>query len=173
MYLRVETRHRAKNKAVERLTDKTRETEQRRDEIELSEGWEHRLWRRMPWSQPMLEVTALEDKAYVIEEWRKEVTEEDVERDEHRARMIRKLAAARRAADDGRRSASAPHAAPRRTKSAPGVFQCRRAAHCSTDRRAPQPGALRRCSSVLTRTSLAAERVLTPVLPAFQRRWAS
>lgn len=92
MYLRVGTRQRAKNEAVERLTDKTRESKQERDQIELSEGWEHMLWRRLPWSHPLPELTAQEDKADVIEEWRRQVTDEDVEKAEHLARTIRAVA---------------------------------------------------------------------------------
>jgi hypothetical protein len=93
MYLRVGTRQRAKNEAVERLTDKTRESKQERDRIELSEGWEHKLCRRTPWYHPLPELMALEDKADVIEKWRKQVTDEDVDRAEHRAKMIREIAA--------------------------------------------------------------------------------
>ena len=92
IYLRIGQRQRAKNEVIKRLTDQTREAKQYRDQIELSEGFEHRLWRRTPWSRPLPELTALDEKADVIEKWREEVTEEEVEEAERYGKTIRKAA---------------------------------------------------------------------------------
>jgi hypothetical protein len=91
MYLRIWEKGQAKEEVVKRLTDQQRDAKQYRDQIELSEGWEHRVWRWIR-SKPLPELMVWNGKADVIEEWHKPVTAEEVEKDEGRLQSIRKIA---------------------------------------------------------------------------------
>jgi hypothetical protein len=90
-YLRIWEKQKAKDEVIKRLTDQQRDSKQYRDEIELSEGWEHTLWRRLA-GKPLPELTVGGDKAAIIEKWNTAVTGEDVDKAESRRKAIRKVA---------------------------------------------------------------------------------
>jgi hypothetical protein len=91
LYLRKFDKQQAKDEVLKRLGDQLRDATRYRQEIELSEGWHHRAWRRIA-SKPLPELSAEQEKSDVIDRWKKPVTDEDIQGAEKTSSLIRRLA---------------------------------------------------------------------------------
>jgi hypothetical protein len=92
MYLRVSERQQVRDQVVRRFEDQLRGARRYRGDVAAAEGMGHKLWRRMPWSGPLPELTALQAFAGKIKTWKTKITEDDIRSGERFSESIRQLA---------------------------------------------------------------------------------